>query len=182
VERVSGVVAADERRAARLAGPAALACAVAVADAVGDDARIKWPNDVHVDGRKVAGILVEARPQERWAVVGVGVNVAVDVASLPPELHETAGTLGRSPAEVEPFLATLLGALSSRLSESSAAIVAAFRERDALLGREITWNGGAGRANGIDEEGRLVVEGPEGRAVLDAGEVHLGAQGVRWTI
>ena len=73
-----------------------LAVAVAVADAAGETAQIKWPNDVHVEGRKVAGILVEARPQERWAVVGIGVNVAVDVADLPPELHETAGTLGLS--------------------------------------------------------------------------------------
>ena len=38
--------------------------------------RIKWPNDVWIDGRKVAGILVEGRPQEGWAVLGVGLNVA----------------------------------------------------------------------------------------------------------
>ena len=40
-----------------------------------------------VDGRKVAGILVEARPQEGWAVLGIGVNVALDVRALPPELR-----------------------------------------------------------------------------------------------
>jgi len=156
-----------------------LACAVAVADAVGGDARIKWPNDVQVEGRKVAGILVEARPQERWAVVGIGVNVAVSVSDLPPELHATAGSLGLARSSVEPFLSSLLGALSARLVAPPSEIVAAFRERDALLGRSITWSGGSGQANGIDEEGRLVVEGPDGRVVLDAGEVHLGSDSLR---
>jgi len=60
-----------------------LAAAVAVADASGAAAAIKWPNDVLVDGRKVAGILAEGRPQEGWAVVGVGLNVAVRIADLP---------------------------------------------------------------------------------------------------
>jgi BirA family transcriptional regulator, biotin operon repressor / biotin---[acetyl-CoA-carboxylase] ligase len=154
-----------------------LRAGLAVADLAGDAARVKWPNDVLLDGRKLAGILVEARPQERWAVVGIGVNVAVSLSDLPPELHQTAGTLGRSPAEVEPFLASLLSSLDVRLAEPASSIVEAFRARDALLGREITWSGGSGQANGIDEEGRLVVEGPDGRVVLDAGEVHLGSVG-----
>ena len=49
-----------------------LAAALAVADAVQAGATIKWPNDVWIDGRKVAGILVEGRPQEGWAVLGMG--------------------------------------------------------------------------------------------------------------
>ena len=44
---------------------------------------LKWPNDVHLRGRKVAGILVEGRLQERWAVVGIGINVAVRERGLP---------------------------------------------------------------------------------------------------
>jgi BirA family transcriptional regulator, biotin operon repressor / biotin---[acetyl-CoA-carboxylase] ligase len=151
-----------------------LAAAVAIAEVAGEQARIKWPNDVHVDGLKIAGILVEARPQDRWAVVGIGVNVAVSVADLPPELHATAGTLGLPPSSVEPFLASLLVALSARLAAAPEEVLAAFRARDALLGRPITWNGGAGQANGIDEEGRLLVVTAEGSVVLNAGEVHLG--------
>ena len=54
-----------------------LAAGVAVAERVGVDAQIKWPNDVLLDGRKLAGILVEGRLQERWAVLGIGLNVAV---------------------------------------------------------------------------------------------------------
>jgi len=49
--------------------------AVAVCEALPVDATVKWPNDVWIDRRKVAGILVEGRPQEGWAVLGVGLNV-----------------------------------------------------------------------------------------------------------
>ena len=52
-----------------------LAAAVAVCEALPVEAQIKWPNDVWIESRKVAGILVEARPQEGWAVLGIGLNV-----------------------------------------------------------------------------------------------------------
>ena len=69
-----------------------LAAGVAVAEVVGPGALIKWPNDVLVaGGRKVAGILVEGRPQEGWAVVGIGLNVALRLGDLPAELSESAG-------------------------------------------------------------------------------------------
>src|ERR1700758_357479 len=70
----------------------------------GSGAQIKWPNDVLLGGRKVAGILVEARLQERWAVVGIGLNVAVREADFPPELRDRAGTLGLEPSAIEPAL------------------------------------------------------------------------------
>ncbi len=69
-----------------------LAAGVAVAEVVGEQASVKWPNDVLLGGRKVAGILVEWRPQQSWAVVGIGLNVAVE--EFPAELRSTAGTLG----------------------------------------------------------------------------------------
>jgi BirA family biotin operon repressor/biotin-[acetyl-CoA-carboxylase] ligase len=170
-----------------------LIAALAVADVAGDRAQIKWPNDV-VFARepstgadagggplaKVAGILAEGRPyphghrQEGWAVLGIGVNVAVRVEELPAELHDSAATLGRSPAEVEPTLAALLLALERRLGESTDATLRAWRARDALLGRAIAWSGGEGVADGIDGDGRLVVAlAGGGRTALDAGEVHL---------
>src|SRR5438270_4397628 len=74
-----------------------LATGVAVAETVGDRAVLKWPNDVLLDGRKVGGILVEGRPQEGWAVIGIGLNVALREDDFPPELRETAGTLGLDP-------------------------------------------------------------------------------------
>ena len=153
-----------------------IAAAVAVAEFAGPDAVLKWPNDVQLGGRKVAGILIEGRPQEHWAVLGIGVNVAVDVAALPPELRESAGTLGLPPDAVEPALERLLAALQDWLARPGAQILDAWRERDALLGRHIEWNGGRGIARGIDERGHLRVLREDGRhELLRAGEVHLTA-------
>jgi BirA family transcriptional regulator, biotin operon repressor / biotin---[acetyl-CoA-carboxylase] ligase len=160
-----------------LRGPHALlplAAAVGVAEAAGPDAQIKWPNDVLLDGRKLAGILAESRPQEDWAVLGIGVNVAVRIEDLPAELHDRAATLGRSPADVEPFLAELLASLERALALPAPELLEAWRTRDALEGQTISWTAGTGTAMGIDGEGRLVVELPGGgRTALDAGEIHL---------
>jgi BirA family biotin operon repressor/biotin-[acetyl-CoA-carboxylase] ligase len=151
-----------------------LAAAVAVARACGEHARIKWPNDVLVDDRKVAGILAETRPGEDWVVLGIGVNVAVRVEDLPEELRARAGTLGRPLAEVEPFLGSLLGELDRALALDDAAVLAAWRDRDALLDSPIAWGEERGTARGIDDDGHLVVERPDGSTTtLHAGEVHL---------
>jgi BirA family transcriptional regulator, biotin operon repressor / biotin---[acetyl-CoA-carboxylase] ligase len=151
-----------------------LAAGLAVAEVVGPTARVKWPNDVLLDRRKVAGILAEARPQEGWAVLGIGLNVALRIEDLPPELHESAGTLGLAPADLEPTLARLLDALDRDLALDAAALLAGYRDRDALRGRDVEWAAGSGRAAGIDGEGRLVVElAGGGRTALSAGEVHL---------
>ena len=155
-----------------------LIAAVAVADAVADagDVAIKWPNDVWLGGRKVAGILVEGRPQEGWAIVGIGVNVAVRAEDLPAELRDRATGLGREPDAIEAVLRALLRAFEDRLAEEPADTLAAWRERDALLGRELRWDGGSGTGAGIDEAGRLLVTTADGEErALNAGEVHLGA-------
>jgi BirA family biotin operon repressor/biotin-[acetyl-CoA-carboxylase] ligase len=153
-----------------------IAAGVAVADAVGAGAAIKWPNDVLLDGRKVAGILAEARPREGWAVLGIGINVALRPGDFPPELRDRAGTLGRSPEDVPAVLAVVLAALERRLAQPAERLLDAWRTRDALAGRVVTWDGGRGTADGVDEDGRLRVRlDGGGTAMLDAGEVHLGA-------
>ena len=155
-----------------------LIAALAVCDVAGDQALIKWPNDiVIVRGdtlAKLAGILAEGRPQEGWAVLGIGLNVAVHVQDLPSELHETAASLQWPAGEVEPALGHLLAALQRRLVEPPGAMLTAWRARDALRGRTIEWSAGRGRGEGIDGAGRLVVALADGgHATLDAGEVHL---------
>jgi BirA family biotin operon repressor/biotin-[acetyl-CoA-carboxylase] ligase len=144
-----------------------LRAGLAVADVAGDAARVKWPNDVLVDGRKVAGVLVEGRPQDGWSVLGIGVNVA----AAPPDVPD-AGALGRD--DVEAVLAELLAALAVRLAEPGTVALDALRARDALLGAEVRWEGGAGVADGIDAGGGLLVRTDAGVTVLSAGEVHLG--------
>jgi BirA family transcriptional regulator, biotin operon repressor / biotin---[acetyl-CoA-carboxylase] ligase len=150
-----------------------LTAAVAVCEALPLEARIKWPNDVWIDGRKVAGILVEARPQEGWAVLGIGLNVTTE--EFLPELHATSLRLSGAPLSVDESLAALLASLRTWLPRSADEILAAWRSRDALLGRTVRWaNGGKeGVAAGVDDSGALIVDTADGRVTLDAGEVHL---------
>lgn len=151
-----------------------IAGAVAVADVAGAQATIKWPNDVLIGGRKLAGVLGEGRRDEGWAVLGIGLNVAIRAADLPPELRDRAATLGLEPAQIEPTLERLLRALERRLAQPTADLLAAYRARDALAGHAVRWAHGAGIARGVDDGGRLLVELAEGgRTALDAGEVHL---------
>ena len=152
-----------------------LRAGLAVADLAGDDARVKWPNDVLLDGRKLAGILVEARGQDGWAVLGIGVNVAVDLSDLPPDLRDRAASLGRAPGDLEPALGELLRLLERRLDESPEDSLAALRARDALRDQPVRWADGEGIGAGIDDTGALLVRLAGGALVtLDAGEVHLG--------
>lgn len=157
-----------------------LAAAVAVCEAcercAAVECAIKWPNDVWIDGRKVAGILLEGRPHEGWAVIGVGINVATRERDLPEELRETATSLAEASGEaprVEPVLAALTAALERELRAGADEVVGAWSARDALRGRPIRWEAGAGTAEGIDASGALLVAAGERRVALHAGEVSL---------
>jgi BirA family transcriptional regulator, biotin operon repressor / biotin---[acetyl-CoA-carboxylase] ligase len=147
-----------------------LAAGVAVAEVAGAEAMLKWPNDVLLAGRKVAGILVEGRPSERWAVLGVGLNVALREEDLLPG----AGTLGLGPEDIEAILGELVAAATRWLAAPADEVLKAVRARDALRGQPVRWAHGAGRGAGIDADGRLLVSTDEGELALDAGEVHLG--------
>jgi BirA family biotin operon repressor/biotin-[acetyl-CoA-carboxylase] ligase len=157
-----------------------LAVPVAVAEAcdavAGTRCGIKWPNDIWIDGRKLSGILLEGRPQEGWAVIGVGLNVSTRRREFSEELRATATSLtiesGSDPG-VPAVLRALVELLDRRLQDKPAAILSAWRERDVLLGSRIRWNAGEGTAAGIDEDGSLLVDTGAGIVALDAGEVHL---------
>ena len=151
-----------------------IAAGVAVAELVGPQARLKWPNDVLLAWRKVSGILVEGRPQEQWAVLGIGINVALDPEALPEDLKRSAGTLGLASTDIEPTLARLLELLERWLDAPGDEVLAAWRERDVLLGAAVDWRDGGGVGAGIDERGRLIVRLADGSfTTLDAGEVRL---------
>jgi BirA family biotin operon repressor/biotin-[acetyl-CoA-carboxylase] ligase len=150
-----------------------IAAGVAVAELVGPEAKLKWPNDVLVEGRKVGGILVEGRPQEAWAVLGIGLNVAVNLADLPAELRDSAGTLGLGADAIEPTLSRLLLLLEQWLTSPHDRILDAWRARDALRDAPLDWAHGRGVGAGIDDQGRLLVNANGTLTALDAGEVHL---------
>ena len=136
----------------------------------GEPARVKWPNDVLVDGRKVAGVLVEGRPQDGWAVVGIGVNVA----AAPRGRAARAGTLGR--ADVE----EVAGGAARRAGAAASASLPRRRwtpcgRATRCSARRCRGTAGAGVGDGIDAGRRVAGAAADGGVtVLSAGEVHLG--------
>ena len=153
-----------------------LAVPIAVAEAAESVAKVKcevkWPNDVWIDGRKVAGVLIEARPEDGWAVIGVGINVATEQSEFPSALQATATSLG-SDITVEETIDALNERRAHWVAAEESEVLEAFRERDALRGRGISWDDGEGTAEGVDEQGNLVVATDSGEVSLGAGEVHL---------
>ena len=152
-----------------------LSAAVAICDALPLETAIKWPNDVWIDGRKVAGLLVEGRPQEGWAVLGIGLNVSTEVDDFPAELRDRATSLAIAGAAlaVEEVLDAVIRALDLWLGAPRGRVLDAWRSRDALKGERVRWSGGEGVADGIDDSGALLVQTDDGPVALDAGEVHL---------
>jgi BirA family transcriptional regulator, biotin operon repressor / biotin---[acetyl-CoA-carboxylase] ligase len=150
-----------------------LTAAVAVCDALPADCAIKWPNDVWIDRRKVAGILVEGRPQQGWAVVGVGLNVAT--TEFPEGLRGSATSLRLAGIDTDPdaVLYAVLASLDRWLRAPPAAVLEAWSERDALRAERVRWADGEGIAAGIDDSGGLLVDTVEGQITLEAGEIHL---------
>ena len=139
---------------------------------------VKWPNDVWIADRKLAGVLIESRPgADGWAVIGVGLNVAVPRAEFPADLTGTATSLlaeGAADATVEAARGALNDALGHWLDAPEGEVLAEFRARDALAGRRVGWERDAGVVAGIDDSGHLLVDTDRGeRVALGAGEVHL---------
>ncbi len=122
---------------------------------------VKWPNDLLLGGRKLAGILVEARWRERvpeWVAVGVGVN-----RTPPAELPDAAG-LGPAVRRgaVLAAVVTAVRAAARAVGPLDDAELVQFAERDAVRGRWVL-TPVAGRADGVDAAGRLLVRDAAGR-------------------
>lgn len=161
-----------------------LAAPLAVCDVArglaGLECQVKWPNDVLTgEGRKLAGILIEARPGDEWAVIGVGLNVALDEEQLPGELRGAVASLGEG-VGIDQARDALDRALGEWVDAPADRVLETYRQRDALAGREIEWEEGRGTALGVAPDGNLRVRLVGGEEVaLGAGEVHLGRGGLR---
>ena len=158
---------------------AALATAEAIESAAAVRCEIKWPNDVWIEERKVAGILIESRPSQ-WAVVGIGINVSVEPEEFPEDLRWPAISVKRG-ASVQQLRLALNSTLTEWLRAPHSGALAAYRSRDALSGREVEWTRSeasaalAGTAAGIDDAGNLTLRGPDGILTVSSGEVQLRA-------
>ncbi|MGH2974255.1 MAG: biotin--[acetyl-CoA-carboxylase] ligase [Solirubrobacterales bacterium] len=176
-----------------LSAPLAV-CAAAEGLQPSAECMVKWPNDVWLEGRKLAGILIEAKPQDGWALIGIGLNLSIAPEEFPADLRQPAVSLFDAATELRggsrrslpdvapsgppPKLTTAAEVLSSHLDHWVSAphddVLAEWRRRDGLLGREVAWENGSGVAGGIDDRGNLVVIVADGsRVSLGAGEVQL---------
>ena len=108
-------------------------------------------------------------------MLGIGVNVALRVDELPPELHDHRRHPRPGPRPTSSRRSSACSARwSARWRSTPPTLLEAYRARDALRGHEVAWSDGRGTAAGIDGAGRLVVElAGGGRTALSAGEVHL---------
>jgi BirA family transcriptional regulator, biotin operon repressor / biotin---[acetyl-CoA-carboxylase] ligase len=166
----------SERSAPQLSLVGGVAAAIAVEDALGLAAQIKWPNDVMVDRRKVAGVLAEAR--DGVVVLGIGINVNQRFAELPTETKVPAGSLysvtGRE-YERGRILADLLLELEHRYDawreDGLASLYEDLGARDFLRGRRVSLDGVVGTAQIITRDGRLAVTTESGLVVVESGEV-----------
>jgi BirA family biotin operon repressor/biotin-[acetyl-CoA-carboxylase] ligase len=123
-------------------------------------ASVRWPNDVVVDGRKLAGVLPELRDGK--LVLGVGINAGMSEQELPADTRVPATSLlvltGR-PVDRVTLLADLLVELEHRYDAFERDGFAGL-ERDELRGRRVVLAGAAaGVSGGVDEQGRLLVDG-----------------------
>ncbi len=183
----------DREDLARITLAAGLAVATAVERVCGLDTMIKWPNDVLVEGRKVAGILTEsgnwAAGHQPFVVVGIGVNVNTPLTALPEDLRDKAGSLmeaaGRAFDRGE-LLEAILGRLDYEISRLEGGgfdeMLAQWRGKDITCDRRLTWLTPEGRAVtgvslGPDSNGLLRVRDDKGKehAVL-SGDLRLAAE------
>ena len=163
-----------------------LATGVAVVDAVAAVAAVrsglKWPNDVLADGRKLAGILTEVAPAQRFIVVGIGLNVTLRIDEVPDADATSLRALGVERPGRDQLVRAILQELSRRFDSwrtangADAELLADYRARSVTIGSDVRaiLPGGRevlGLARSIDEQGRLHIETDAGTVAVSAGDV-----------
>jgi len=162
-----------------------LACGVALAESVAAlvptvEPLVRWPNDVEVDGRKLAGILVETTPGGR-AIFGIGVNTTGSCRDVPPPLDKRLVTLPDLTGSILPrqsllaeFLPRLFRLLAATADDPEA-FVPRYRARCGLDGQPVTVFSGeerlTGICRGIAADGTLVLDTPGGRVHVTSGSL-----------
>lgn len=148
------------------------------------DVRLKWPNDVFVNNRKVSGILIEAPPtKQAKLVIGIGINVNNSLADAPFEVAETATSfcdVAHQQFSLPEVLLTMLTQLEKRfawIGLRDAELCDLWQKRCLLTGRqvkiEIATNSVVGMCQGIDSTGALLVQTDEGTQRCLSGTVTL---------
>jgi BirA family biotin operon repressor/biotin-[acetyl-CoA-carboxylase] ligase len=154
-----------------------LAVGLAVVQSLHPALKLKWPNDVWLEDRKLAGILIETTSvgDVRYAVIGIGVNVlprdGTDMRTPPAALVEVLPK-GDAPSALESIVLPLVRAVQAFEAEGFAGLRTAFHARDLLYGREVVCTDGTtGTARGVDASGALLVHTASGLQKISSAEV-----------
>lgn len=154
-----------------------LAVGVSVVQSLHPDLQLKWPNDVWLQDRKLAGILIESTSvgAARYAVIGVGINLAPRLASglatAPAWLQELLPGID-APQTLQRLAAPLVRAVKLFEAQGLAPFSKAFKVRDALAGRSVGLSDGTtGQAGGVDAHGALLVHTSAGLKKISSSEV-----------
>jgi BirA family transcriptional regulator, biotin operon repressor / biotin---[acetyl-CoA-carboxylase] ligase len=165
-----------DRVVSELSLVAGTAVAEAIEGAVGLAVQVKWPNDVMLNRRKVAGILAEA--SEGVVVVGIGVNVNQERDELPEDTSVPAGslyTIDGVKRERGPLLVAILDRLEvdydAWLERGLEGVHDSLGSRDFLRGRRIAVNGESGVGVKIDRDGRFLVDVDGEERAVESGEI-----------
>ena len=154
-----------------------LAVGLSVVESLHPALQLKWPNDVWLQDRKMAGILIETASvgEVRYAVIGVGINIVlrdIQGLSMPPAaLREVLPDMD-APTALARVAAPLVAAIRRFETEGFALLRAAFHTRDLLYGRELVCSDGiTGMARGVDASGALLVHTDTGLKKITSAEV-----------
>lgn len=141
---------------------------------------LKWPNDVYLSGRKLCGILVEAPAHRGRVVVGIGINVNNSFDAAPPEFQQTATSLYDAASAQFDLSEVLIAVVRQTLVRlaglgSGQMLAADFSRYCLLTGCGVQVETGrkrmAGRCQGIDDEGKLLIQTPAGLERIVSGTV-----------
>lgn len=160
-----------------------LAVGLAIAESLHPQIRIKWPNDLYIDGRKLGGILVETASSGpgqgaaamRHTVIGIGINIGPrpvqGLATVPAWLQELQTAMDAGQA-LEQVALPLVQALLTFNHEGFAPLASRYAARDVLEGREVTLSDGrSGQACGVSASGALLVHTAAGMQHITSSEV-----------
>ncbi len=166
---------------------AATAAAAALEELTGREIKIKWVNDLYLDGKKISGILTEAVSDfetgvTQTLIIGIGINLKSE--GLPEELRDIAGAIDDEKITRCELIGRVAGAILDIVSDlKDKSYIEEYKARSMVLGREVTFSGGGfeavtGRAIDIDGDGGLVVRLPDGtEKTLRSGEITLRVTG-----
>lgn len=155
---------------------AGLAVWRAISALTGLNPQLKWPNDLLLGGKKLAGLLVEAVASGPFWSAAIGIGINLNTTSFPKDLNATSLALATK-RQWDPRLVALIVAHYLDVLEAPESLLGTYRQHDALLGKKLKIDTAEGiiigTGDGINDDGHLQVKTAAGRQTITAGTVRI---------